>query len=218
MNEVEFKDELRKQYLAEGFEELNTTEIGKQLSSKYEPDLALKRGDEILIIEIKTSQSPASYEQLRQIKSLVESKRGWHFRFFVVPARQGKAEMSDALPQANTTFAMSQSFADSYPSVAIVTLWISFETAMRHLLSIRNERPATGTSGLAMARRLRDLGELDDDDLRKISELFELRNRAVHGYEVTARPSNEVLDLGKRLLKDAGIFEEQLSNQRFIQG
>ena len=113
---------------------------------------------------------------------------------------------------------MSQSFYKDYPSVAVVTLWMSFETAMRELLTVRGERIGDGMSGTAMARKLRDLGELDDDDVRRISELSQLRNNAVHGYEVHANPTKELLALAEKLLREAGIFQETLSKQRFIQG
>jgi len=112
---------------------------------------------------------------------------------------------------------MSRSFLDDYPSIAAVTLWMSLETAMRHLLTVRKERPPEGTSGSAMARKLRDLGELDDDDVRRISELYQLRNNAIHGYEVNAKPSKELLALTERLLRSAGIFEESLSKKKFMQ-
>jgi hypothetical protein len=213
----EFINELRRQHREEGFEELDPKEVQKELNFGYRPDLLFRRGNEVTVIEIKKPTSPIPADHLRQLKSKIESKPGWHFRFFVVPNRQVEIERIDALPQANTTFAMSKSFSNTYPSIAAVTLWMSLETAMRHLLTLRKERPSAETSGIAMARRLRDLGELDDDDVRRISELYELRSHAIHGYQVDKTPGKEVQELTERLLKDAGIFQKTLTDQEFVQ-
>jgi hypothetical protein len=211
-----FVDELRTKYRSEGYEELNPSDVRRRLRIGYLPDLAVKRGDEVTLIEVKNEGAPIESRWLQEIKSAVESNPGWHFRFFVVPDNKSENETITSIPQANASFAISQSTSQEYPSIAVVTLSMSLETAMRHLLAKYKENLTGTVSMLAMGNRLRDLGFVDDDDVRTIAALNELRHRAIHGYEVNVRPSGETIALVERLMKDAGIFQKSLSEQRFV--
>jgi REase_AHJR-like len=214
-----YVEQLRRQYRDDGFEELNPQEIHSQLGIGYEPDLVLKRGDNVFVFEVKNTFAPIDSGHLRQIKDMVESKPGWHFLFFTIPEQRPNAADEDAIAQANTSLSVSQGISHSYPSMAAVTLWISLETAMRQLLTTHGERPPYGTSGLSLARRLRDLGELDDDEFREIVELAEMRNRAAHGYTLSSEQTvpNNAFVLAEDLLRRAGALQKSTDDEKLLE-
>jgi hypothetical protein len=206
----EFVEELRHRYRQEGYDELNPRYVHEQISMQFQPDLVLKRGDEVHVFEIKKPAPATQGNTLRQIKKEIESHPGWHFHFLVIPTRVAPKTDNDALEEANSSFQFSRKLYEESPLIASVTLWIALETAMRHLLTMRGERPSYGTSGIALARRLRDLGELDDDEMRLIARGFEARNRAAHGYSVPPElvPQQTLYALAEELLRRAGLEQK----------
>jgi len=164
MTEREFRDELRRKYRAEGFEELDTRAIAGALSADYEPDLAFRQGDSVYVIEVKTPGQATSADQIRRLREIVERRPNWSFRFMVVPRRPAAPEDIDAVDLVPSALRLADDVRQIAPPIALVALWIALETSLRRLLTLRQERPPFGTSSMTMARRLRDLEELTDED------------------------------------------------------
>jgi hypothetical protein len=186
MTESEFLEELRRKFRGEGYKELSSTEVAAELHGQ-KPDLVVKRGDEVIVVEVKSRLTPKSDRQLRKLKELVEQREHWCFRFMVVPQRPAAPPDEDDVERAAKWLQQSKQVGRAEPALAAILLWVAMETFMRRILTLRQQRPLYGTWGLSLARRLRDLGVLDDDDLEVMEPGKRARDLAVHGYVLPPR-------------------------------
>lgn len=186
--EQEFTSKLAKDFIEEGFRPLNPHLIRNELPAGYVPDLVLKRGEEILIIEIKSSVEHRTLEEVSQLKQIVESKPNWKFKMFVMPDRKAASVPEDNLEDIKKLLSRAKQLNRSGElEAASVILWMVIEVALRTLLTNRQSRPNLGVSGMSMARSLLDFGELDEDELRLIDRAWRTRNLSVHGFRLTPR-------------------------------
>jgi hypothetical protein len=201
MTEAQFLEELRRKFRTEGYQELDPAAISRELDG-YQPDLVVQQGDEVLVIECKSEVSPRTDAQLRRLKELVERHPDWRFRFMVVPRRPPAPPDEDDIENVAARLGKARELAESDTPVAAMLLWAVLETLLRHLLTFRQERPSFRTPGMRMARQLRDLGELDDEELELLEAGMRARNLAVHGYRVPPeyKPPQALYDLASGLL------------------
>lgn len=187
MNEAQFLDELRQSYRAQGYRDCAPSmPLRIPGIDSYQPDLVLEKDGEVILIEIKSDDSPRTAEQIQNLKAAIERQPNWHFRFMVMPKRPPAPADEDDLEHLAGRLELMRRFTDADPGLAAILLWTILEAAMRQVPTRHRQRPGFGTAGMAMARMLRDLGELDDEDLRLLEAGQRARNLAVHGYRIGA--------------------------------
>jgi hypothetical protein len=205
-NEQEFTRRLAKEFLDEGFQQLDPQLLRNELPAGYVPDLVLKRGDEILVVEIKSREEHRNIEQVRGLKQMVESNPNWKFKLYVVPSNARIPVLQDNLEDIEKLLSRSKQLNRSGEfEAASVMLWMAVEVALRTLLTNRQSRPNPGVSGMSMARSLLDLGELGKDEIELIDEAWRTRNLSVHGFRLRPRGplTPELLALAQSLAKRA---------------
>lgn len=197
--EREFAAALAKDFTAEGYQQLDPGRA--DLPPGYLPDLMFKRGDEVVVVELKSREEHRDLENLRQLKSAIEQKPNWHFRLYVVPPPIEQEALDDNPDVDKLIETADRLNREGQFEAASVVLWIALETSLRILLTNRQSRPNPGVSGVSMARRLYADGELDDADLDLITIASQVRNRSAHGYRLEPRAplERELLDLAKTL-------------------
>lgn len=210
--ESEFADSLARDFLQEGYARVDPRAKREELPAGYVPDLMFGRGDEIVVVEIKSREEHRELEALKSLKMAIEQTPGWHFRLYVMPrpARQQPADnLVDAKKLLETAGRLNQ---DGEFEAAAVVLWMAIEVSLRTLLTKRQERPNPGVSGLSMARRLRENGDLSDEDLALLSHAVQARNTSVHGYRLRPRRpvAGQMLQMAHRLIQEA----EELNDSR----
>lgn len=186
--ERDFAERLAKEFLDEGYQALDPALVQQDLPIGYVPDLVLKRGDEILVIEVKSQDEHRSLEQVRLLKGAIESKSNWKFKLYVVP-RSGTAEKpEDNLQDIETLISRAKQLnrRGEFEAAAVV-LWMAMEVALRALLTNRQSRPNLGISGMSMARSLSGFGEITEEELKLIEDAWRTRNLAVHGFRLRPR-------------------------------
>ena len=52
--------------------------------SGYHPDLLIRKGDEAIVVEVKSRTSLAKETQVRELARLLRTKPGWNFELIVV--------------------------------------------------------------------------------------------------------------------------------------
>ena len=201
--EQEFATVLTKDFAAEGYQQLDPD--GANLPPGYMPDLMFKRGDEVVVVELKSREEHRDLENLRQLKEAIERKPNWHFRLYVVPPSRERQDLDD-IPDVDKLIETADRLnREGQFEAASVVLWIALETSLRALLTNRQSRPNPGISGVSMARRLYADGALDDSDLDLLTIAYEARNRSAHGYRLEPRQplQIELLDLARSLTRRA---------------
>ncbi len=193
MTEREFAEELRTEYRAQGFEELDIRQIAQVLGDAYEPDFAFKIGDLVDVIELKSKKNPQTANQIREFRKLVEAQPNWRFRFMVVPKRPPTPRTINAEKSVPRRLTAARDLARSDRELSIIQLWLVIEICLRRLLEARGEHLPSDSTGMQLARSLRTFGELDDEDLRLLEKGFQARNLAAHGFQL---PPDQKLPAG----------------------
>jgi hypothetical protein len=189
-DEQDFAERLAKEFLDEGYQALDPALVRKELPIGYIPDLVLKRGDEVLIIEVKSQDEHRSLEQVRLLKGAIESKPNWKFKLYVAPRLEIVEKPEDNLQDLKTLIARAKQLNRSREfEAAAVVLWMALEVALRALLTSRQSRPNLGVGGMSMARSLSGFGEITEDELKLIEDAWRTRNLAVHGFRLKPRKS-----------------------------
>jgi hypothetical protein len=207
-NEQEFTRRLEEEFREEGFHPLDPAQLREELPPGYIPDLILRRGDEVLVVEIKSQEEHRSLEQVRVLKRMVESKPNWKFRLYVVPQPEAAANLKDNLEDLKKIITRAKQLDRSGEyEAASVMLWVAVEVALRTLLTHRQSRPNLGVSGLSMARSLLSLGELSENELELIEQGWRRRNLGVHGFRLTPRGplTPELVALAESLAERANV-------------
>lgn len=197
--EREFAAALTKEFTEEGYEQLAPHPA--DLPHGYMPDLMFRRGDEVVVVEIKAREEHRDPRDLRLLKSTIEQKPNWHFRLYMVPP-QTEQEVLDDNPDVDELIETADRLnREKQFEAASVVLWMALETSLRVLLTSRQDRPNPGVSGVSMARRLRTDGDLDETDLDLIHIASQARNRAAHGYRLEPRKplEPELINLARTL-------------------
>jgi hypothetical protein len=196
MTESDLLEELRREYQAKGFTELDTKRVAESLDRPYEPDLAFGLGEHVDIIEVKSKQRPQSATRIRRLRNMIEARPNWRFLFVPVPKRPAPLPTINAEGSVTRRLTAARKLANSDRELAIIQLWMAIEICLRRLLQTHDEPPPSDASVMEMARSLRTLGEFDDEDLRLLERGMRLRNGAAHGFKL---PPDESLP--------AGLFE-----------
>jgi REase_AHJR-like len=201
--EREFAAVLAKDFTDEGYQQLDPARAN--LPAGYVPDLMFKRGDEVVVVELKSREEHRDLENLRQLKAAVEQKPNWHFRLYVVPPSSEPEDLDDVADGDKLIETADRLNREGQFEAASVVLWIALETSLRVLLTHCQSRPNPGVSGISMARRLYADGDLDDADLDLLIIASEARNRSAHGYRLKPRQplQADLFDLAKTLARKA---------------
>lgn len=187
-SEQEFTRRLAEEFRGEGFQPLDPAQVQGELPAGYIPDLLLQRGDEILVVEIKSREEHRSLEEVRLLKRMVESRPNWQFKLYVLPQIEADTDPQDNLEDVKKIIRRAKQLNRSGEfEAASVILWVAVEVALRTLLTHRQSRPNLGVSGPSMARSLSSLGELSEDELELIEQGWRRRNLSVHGFRLTPR-------------------------------
>ncbi len=156
-NEQEFTRRLAKEFLDEGFQPLDPKLLRKELPAGYVPDLVLKRGDEILVVDKVTEKSTETLSKVRVLKQMV-GKPNWKFKL-LVHAVFWASRAQDNLEDIEKFLSRSKQLNRSGEfEAASVMLWMAVEVALRTLLTTRQSRPNLGVSGAVYGSKSLDQG------------------------------------------------------------
>jgi hypothetical protein len=203
--ESDFAEALTRDFLEEGYAQVDPRVNRRDLPSGYLPDLMFKRGDEVVVVEIKSREEHRELEELRALKNGIEQRPGWQFRLYVAP-RNSQMEPADNLIDAYKSIETASRLSkEGEIEAAWVVLWMAIEGSLRILLTRRQDRPNPGVSGLSMARRLHSEGDLSDDELSLLNDATQARNLSAHGYRLDPRRpiQTRLLRLARKLARKA---------------
>lgn len=209
VSEREFSNELVREFLGNGYQQIDPIAVRNELPAGYLPDLIFQRGDEVIVVELKPATVNLPLENIRALKDAIEKRPNWQFKLYVIPPRSGDQAPHENLQDVSRLLRRAQRLNRSGEfEAASVVLWMAIETALRTLLTNRQSRPNPGVSGVSMARSLMSLGELTNEEMDLINRASQMRNTSAHGYRLEPREA-----LSSQLIKLARVLAEKAQSE-----
>jgi hypothetical protein len=187
----------------------------------YRPDIVLQKGDETVIIEVKTPSSRKANGLWSHLAQAVAEHPGWHFKIVAADTGEGDVldmrtlpgptEVSARLSVVERLLAVERLLDDHDKSVgplvvpALLFAWALFEAAARLCMLGDDRDPIKPSTPIALLKNLVSLGHIDQDEFLKVRSIMERRNAAAHGIldvPVSEADVRFLVQLSTRLLDE----------------
>jgi len=194
-----------------------------------QPDLIARRGDEQLVIELRTSLSKSEPDRLTELAERVQREPGWKLVFIAPrPAEEllpGEQLQLLSLPEVEEQLGDArQLLGAGNQEAAILLAWAAVEGQLRELAR-QEEIPLPRPGTLTLLRQLVSLGLIDREQYRALSDAYKARSAVAHGF----RPPSELgpavqalLGLSEAIAREsrkAQIRKEEMDgSEEFFQG
>ena len=178
--------------------------------SGYQPDLIMRRGDDAVVVEVKTRSSLAKDPQVRDLAQLLQGKPGWSFELVVVSEGEKLS-----VPEGTRSFAREEIIQNAvsaerlvdagFSEAGLLLAWAAVEAAVRML---------TENEGIVLDRMSPPYvvnqavahGVISRDEYNLLTNAVQYRNALVHGFKITDfDPAlvEELIRTTKRILQSA---------------
>jgi REase_AHJR-like protein len=205
---------IAEEYRSRGYaviEEPSPDQLPEFLSG-YTPDLLIRKGNEAVVVEVKSRSSLAKDPRVRDLARLLQAKPNWRFELVVLgeegnlssPEGTRPFEREDILRNIEAAERLLDS---GFSEAALLLAWPTLEAILRLL---------TGEEGLLLDR-LTPLnilkqavinGVISRDDYSFLMNVMKYRNALAHGFKTIEFDSALVKDLintTKRLLQSTTV-------------
>lgn len=181
-NERETLQRLSRRYESEGYEVFLQKEAQALLPEElrsFVPDLVVKKGSELTIVEIK--QRGSRNNALASIADRIREYPNLQLDVVIVGGPINSA--IETLPKdiVESLDAASELFESKNAQSAFLLLWSAFEAAAMAALSAIEPRVGRPQSPEALVKSLVFEGLLDDDQHERLMEISKVRNLVAHG-------------------------------------
>lgn len=178
-------DRLAKKYEDQGYEVVTGERPVELLPEKlrfFSPDLILRKGDENIIVEIKTKGVTASRDQLVRIAEAVNHYPNWqlYIHLFEPEATADRVTPSDAAIRDAVANA-KRLFDANERGAALLLLWSAFEAAGAQALGREGVDVLAPWEPEALSLMLAHHGLIGDDEYERLVEVRNVRNLLAHG-------------------------------------
>ena len=178
--------------------------------SGYRPDLLLRKGDESILVEVKTRATLAKDPHVRELAELLQKEPGWRFELVVIPEGGKLSVPEGARPFAREDVIQSAVMAESlldegFSEAGLLLAWSALEAAVRILTEDERVLLDRHDPHYVVNQALAD-GVISRDEYNLLTNAMKYRNALVHGFTITDFDSTLVKDLIgtiKRLLQFA---------------
>ena len=181
--------ELARRYLAEGYEVFTQLEgyPKPEKYGKYRPDLVAQKGNETIIIEVKSSTSGKErLDAIDQLASYASEMEGVRFDLVVTNPRTTKKELqsrdSQVLKELRARLLHTLNVtAESQPAIFLATCGLLLEHLLATLAAESEPQEARPRNPVELAKHLSRKGVISKSTREFVLEIWPLRNAAVHG-------------------------------------
>lgn len=192
--------ELVTEYRQKGYEVLlspKPEELPDFLRS-YRPDMIVSRGEEKVVIEVKSRPSIASAQYLRGLAQAVEEHPGWRVELVMTNPEDAlysvKVEGSLQEHEIKSQLQVARELTVHHPESAILFAWSLAEATLR-LLANKEELDLQRPEPLRLLKQLATEGVISKAEYQSLMNAFALRNAIAHGFKTTHLTPNIVLNL-----------------------
>ncbi len=200
--EQEFIQELTSNYKESGWTALSPIDCRDELG--FEPDLLLRRGDEVVVIEVKR-EGFVGTKATKLIRNLVESKPGWKFELKFLPSSRKRSDHPVKVVDINRRIKLSSELQrNGNYNEAFILLRTAMKAALRNVVVSKEDTNMLASDSLF--ERAYEDGYISDGELRQLLHGLQARNLLVHGLDVgdAERDSSEIMQATKRLFAKLG--------------
>ena len=192
--------ELVTEYRQKGYEVLlspKPEELPDFLRS-YRPDMIVSRGEEKVVIEVKSRPSIASAQYLRGLAQAVEEHPGWRVELVMTNPEDAlysaKVEGSLQEHEIRSQLPVARELTVHHPESAILYAWSLAEATLRLLVNKEGldlQRPEP----LRLLKQLATEGVISKAEYQSLMNAFGLRNAIAHGFKTTHLTPKVVLNM-----------------------
>lgn len=176
------------------------------------PDFLASKGDEHIIVEVKSSQNLLAYPALTRLAESIRRIPGWRLDVVVLEEPKPISEpeplsIENAKRRLETADHVAKETSDY--AGALLLLWTAVEAVLRDHLSDHVEGVPTSTSRLP--KLAYSMGVIGSEDFTTAEWMTKIRNDVVHGsgeIVVSVTDYEKARDFASRLL--AGDYETEL--------
>jgi hypothetical protein len=203
---------LAEEYRSRGYEVIEKPSPAQlpDFLSGYHPDLLVRKGDETIVVEVKSRSSLAKDAQIRDLAQLLQTKPHWNFELVVVGEGERISAPEGARPFERDDIlrgiAAAEKLLDAgFSEAALLLAWSTSEATVRRLI----EEEGIVLDHLNPPYILKQAvinGVITRDEYNFLTHVIKYRNALVHGFKtIDFDPAlvNELISRTKRLLQSS---------------
>jgi hypothetical protein len=201
---------LAEEYRNRGYEviEQPSPEQLPEFLAGYRPDLLVRRGDEAIIVEVKSRSSLAKDPRIRELARLLQTKPHWNFELVMVgegeqlrtPEGARPFERDDILRGIEAAEKLATS---GYSEAALLQAWSTLEATVR-LLTEEEGLVLDRLNPLSILKQAVTNGVIFRDDYNFLIKIMDYRNALIYGLKpIDFDPTlvEQLISTTKRLLQ-----------------
>ncbi len=180
-------DAIAYEYLSKGYE------VSKEVSLDFFPDfrvdMLVRKGDELKVVEVKSSTSLARDPKINELAEILYSKPGWSFELDLVAEREKLDSFESACPFEREDVLRRIAEAETILKsgvidAAFLLAWSASEATVRMLLKEEGMLIDRITNSAYTLGRAVSEGVISWDDYNYLNESMKYRNAVVHGFRI----------------------------------
>lgn len=154
--------------------------------SGLQPDLIARKGDDLVVIEVRSEESLAGRRDLQALAEAVEKAPGWRFELVVTNPRRHPLEGDPRSKQirwnqiGSAASEVEALLAARQGSGATIQAWALAEATLR-LAAKRMGVDVERADTVALLKTTYSLGVVTREEMDVLEQLLSARNRAAHG-------------------------------------
>jgi hypothetical protein len=207
--------EVAEEYRGRGYEVLVEPKP-KQLPralARFHPDLVARKGDEVVVVEVKSRSELRQDPRLGELASAVRAHPGWRFELIIAnPEHDGLLpegaqawEERDVLERLDEARSLLNA---GHLEAALMLAWSAAEAALR-ILAKTDEIAPSRQDAAYLLKQLAFSAALTREQFQFLQNMSELRNAVAHGHTLAgfaliAPPEiGALIELTAQLLREA---------------
>jgi len=207
---------IAEEYRSKGYEVIEepSPEQLPEFLSSYRPDLLARKGDEAIVIAVKSRSSLAKDPRIQELAQILQTTPHWNFELVVV----GEGEQLSA-PEGSRPFERNDILrsveeaeklvASGFLEAALLLAWSTLEGTVR-LLTEGEGIVLDRLSPLHILKQAVINGVISRDDYNFLTHVMKYRNALIHGFKpIDFDPTlvKELISTTKRLFQSAGAAQ-----------
>ncbi|MEH2352042.1 hypothetical protein [Nostoc sp.] len=182
----------------------------------YRPDMIVRRGDENVVIAVKSRSSlnSSSNQYLGNLAQAVEKHPGWRFELVMTNPEDTtyslKAEASLQQDEIESQLQVARQLTTQHPESAILYSWSLVEATLR-LIAQKEELSLKKFDPRYLVNKLVTEGVISKSEYQLLMNALPLRNSIAHGFKTTQITQNyvyELIELTEQLLRTLHTGDE----------
>lgn len=166
----------------------------------YSPDMIAIRGEEGVIVEVKSRRSLRNYaKNIQTLAQVVDQHPGWKFDLIITnPDNElytDKIEDSLQVDEIKSRLQIAKQLTNNYPEAAMLFIWSLAEATLRLLGEHEGLILQKIESPLHLLKLLVTEGVVSQTEYQLLVDNFQLRNAIAHGFKTTSLTVNSILEL-----------------------